>query len=158
MNILDLKKGVSISDLEKLHRDAQDARTRERAQALYLRAKGKTAPEIATSLGRHVDTVRRWIRLFNQAGPSGLAYSHSGGRRSKLDGQHEHQLACWLREGRPNGERWTLEALEKELLSRYGVRISKQQISIKVSKLGLRHLMTRPQSKPRSPKPGRPPR
>lgn len=76
------KWGQSLSDLRRLSIEADHPRSRERFLALYMIADGQTsATPWARKTGRTKETVLSWVHLYNQAGPDGVHYRHSGGRR-----------------------------------------------------------------------------
>jgi transposase len=112
-----------------------------------MRAEGKTPPEIAAILNRHVETVRTWIKLYNEGGLSRLEYKHSGGAAGKLAREQEESLAGWLKERRPDGQKWTLSGLAARLQEEYGVKLSQQQISKRIMQWELGHLISRPRRK-----------
>ncbi len=75
------KWGQTLSDLRRLSVEADHARSRERFLALYMIASGQTSstPWVAES-GRMKETVLNWVHAYNQAGPEGVMYRHTGGR------------------------------------------------------------------------------
>lgn len=76
------KWGQSLSDLRRLSLEADHPRSRERFLALYMIASGQTsATPWARKNERTKETVLSWVHLYNQAGPEGVLYRHSGGRR-----------------------------------------------------------------------------
>ena len=76
------KWGQSLSDLRWLSLEADHPRSRERFLALYMIASGQTrATPWARKNGRTKETVLSWVHLYNQEGPDGVLYRHSGGRR-----------------------------------------------------------------------------
>lgn len=83
MVLPDLTKwGQSLSDLRRLSLEADHPRSRERFLALYMIASGQTsATPWARKNGRTKETVLSWVHLYNQEGPDGVLYRHSGGRR-----------------------------------------------------------------------------
>jgi transposase len=147
VNILPLRGPLGIEELEQICRQAKDKRTAERLRAIYLRAAGKTPPEIAAIVGRHTETVRRWIKQFNDGGPERLEYRHTGGQVRKLSPEFEKMLAIWLTDGRPDGGRWTLSALSEKLLQEHSIKISPQQISERIVAIGLNHRIARPRTR-----------
>jgi transposase len=137
MYTLRLKGKYQAEDLEQLYLNALDSRTAQRLKAICLIAAGKSVPETASLVGRHVSTVRHWIKLFNEGGPAALRYRHTGGRAGKLTREQEQRLALWVRRGLPGGRNYTLKLLSQRLLEEFGVRLSRQQVSQRVSRLGL---------------------
>jgi transposase len=58
---------------------APTPRERERWHALWLRARGWTAAEVAEALGRDPHTVGGWLETFERDGPAALAFEQTGG-------------------------------------------------------------------------------
>ena len=79
------KWGQSLADLRVLSVEAKDARSRERFLALYMIADKQTrACAWALEIGRTKETVLKSVHDYNQSGPEGVFYRHTGGRRSFL--------------------------------------------------------------------------
>jgi transposase len=57
-----------------------DVRLRERDHSILLVMDGKSCPEIAQWLYRDEETIRSWVRTFNEAGLPGLERTASPGR------------------------------------------------------------------------------
>jgi transposase len=132
-----------MAALEQLCLQATDRRTRQRLKAIYLCGQGKTPCEIARLVGCTPKTVRVWIKQFNLGGPDALKYKHTGGRTAKLSLEQEAALLAAIKEGRPDGRRWTLKALAEKLLVEYGVRLSQQQISERIRRQGLSQFLSK---------------
>ncbi|HKQ08260.1 MAG TPA: helix-turn-helix domain-containing protein [Blastocatellia bacterium] len=132
-----------LTALEQLCSQATDRRTRQRLKSIYLRGQGMAPTEIARILGRSPKTVRTWIKQFNLAGPEALKYKHTGGRTAKLNPEQEAALLTAIKEGRPDGRRWTLKALAEKVLAEYGVRLSQQQISARLRRHGLSRFLSK---------------
>ena len=58
---------------------AATPRERERWHALWLRARGWTAVQVAAALGRDAHTVGGWLEAFARDGPPALAFEQTGG-------------------------------------------------------------------------------
>ncbi|MGF1536896.1 MAG: transposase [Elainellaceae cyanobacterium] len=58
---------------------ATHPRTRERVLALYDVTQGASATQVALRTGRNPQTVMGWVHQYNEFGPQGIAYQHSGG-------------------------------------------------------------------------------
>jgi len=67
-------------DLRRLSLEAPHRRTRERFQALYQVAAGRSAFRWSKETGRRPETILAWIRKYNEGGPQAMAYVRSGGR------------------------------------------------------------------------------
>src|SRR5215217_7827022 len=59
----------------------RDARTRERALALFDITQHSCATPVAVRTGRRAHTVMDWVHAYNQGGPAALAFRRTGGRR-----------------------------------------------------------------------------
>ena len=128
MNVTPLRTNLTTSRLKKIYLNEKNQRTAQRIQAIYLRALGKTPVEIAGILVRNVNTIRRWIRRFNDEGLDGLEYKHTGGKRRKLTAEIEQELLRLADSPNPEGRRWTLRLLSEELRQRYGIKSSESQV------------------------------
>ena len=58
---------------------APTRRERERWHALWLLAEGWSAVQVADALDRDPHTIGEWWATFRRAGPTGLAFEHTGG-------------------------------------------------------------------------------
>ena len=58
---------------------AATPRERERWHALWLRARGWTAAQVAEALDRDPHTVGGWLEAFERDGPAALASEQTGG-------------------------------------------------------------------------------
>ena len=58
---------------------APTPRERERWHALWLLAEGWSAVQVADALDRDPHTIGEWWATFRRAGPTGLAFEHTGG-------------------------------------------------------------------------------
>ena len=82
MLLVDLARwGQTPEDLRHLALSAPNARTRERALALFDITQGRCATRLAERTGRHPQTVMGWVHAYNAQGPAALAFRRTGGRR-----------------------------------------------------------------------------
>jgi transposase len=63
---------------ERMYR-APTPRERERWHALWLLAEGWSAVQVAAALDRDPHTIGEWLATLRHAGPTGLAFEHTGG-------------------------------------------------------------------------------
>ncbi len=79
------KRHQTAEDMRRLSIEAEHIRSRERFQALYMiGSEQDTATGWAQEIKRHKQTVLEWVHCYNEAGPAGISYQHTGGRRPKL--------------------------------------------------------------------------
>ena len=78
---LDLAKwNQTPDDLREEAMNAPHPRTRERFLALYeLTQQGCGATAMARRVGRHLQTLIRWVHRDNEVGPQALVFEHTGG-------------------------------------------------------------------------------
>lgn len=69
---------------EQVYR-APRPRERERWHALWLLAEGWSATQVADALDRDPHTIGEWLANFQQAGPAGLRFEHTGGSLEPCD-------------------------------------------------------------------------
>lgn len=81
-------------ELLQLSMEANNQRSRERYLALYMIGSGQSnATQWAAQIGRENQTVMGWVHRYNEAGPEGVAYKHSGGRPPFLPKMSKLQLS-----------------------------------------------------------------
>jgi len=107
-------------------------RDRLRAQIVLAAAAGSTNMAIATQVGVHVDTVRKWRRRFAAAGLAGLKDAPRSGRPpvfTAADRAEAVALACALpaESGVPLA-RWSCPDLARELAARRQIAASASTI------------------------------
>ena len=61
-------------------RRTPDVRLRERYHCILLVVDGRSSPEVAQWLYRDEETIRAWVRAFNEAGLRGLERASIPGR------------------------------------------------------------------------------
>ena len=75
----------NAEELRQLSLKAAHPRSRERYQAIYMIGSGqKNASQWAKQSKRQKQTVLEWVHNYNELGPEGLLYQHTGGRQTKL--------------------------------------------------------------------------
>ena len=80
------KWNQSAEEIRQMSLEADHKRSRERFQALYMIGTNQTtASQWSLKAKRCKQTVLRWVHNYNEAGPSGLMYKHSGGALAKLN-------------------------------------------------------------------------
>ena len=73
------------SDLRRFSVEAEHPRSRERFLALYMIASRQTsATRWAAEVGHTKETVLSWVHIYNESGPDGVLYRHTGGRAPLL--------------------------------------------------------------------------
>jgi transposase len=100
----------------------------QRAQRIWARAQGETAPLIASRLGRSALRVRAWIPRFKRDGLVGLADAPRCGRPRRPD-ETTRGTVLALARTKPRSlglavALWTLARLQQALHERHGLRVT----------------------------------
>ena len=118
------------------------ARAVERARIVLLSRQGETVAEIAETLGRCQDTVRRWLHRFDRRGGAGLADQPRAGRPPTYSAE---EVGAVVEAGLTKPEElglpfacWTLDRLEAYLNEELGIAIKRSRISELLIAEGLR--------------------
>jgi hypothetical protein len=88
--------GQTPEDLRHLALSAPQARTRERALALFDITQHRCATPVAGRTGRRAHTVMDRVHAYNAQGPDALTFRRTGGRRP-----------LFARAAKPNSARWS---------------------------------------------------
>ena len=111
------------SDLDAIMAGTCNARTKRRAQAILLSARGYTIDEISAIVECHRVTVSRWIEQWHEQGMDGLLENVGRGRKKILSEEEEKQVLEWLK----GGERGTGGLLGK-IEKVFGKKISSETL------------------------------
>ena len=71
---------VTREQVWAVFRRTHDVRLQERSHTILLLMDGKSGPESAPWLSREEETIRTWVRAFNEAGVPGLERAPIPGR------------------------------------------------------------------------------
>jgi transposase len=108
------------TELDKMIAEPATEAMGTRAHIVLLSSQGYNSTEIASLVGRHPASVRKWIHRFNEQGISSLLNAPSPGRkRSYTPEQAEQMVEIALTEPRALGQpfsRWSLHRLVRYLI------------------------------------------
>ena len=108
------------TQLEEMIAEPKPETLGTRAHIVMLSGQGYSSTEIASLVGRHPASVRKWIHRFNKRGISSLINAPSPGRkRSYSDEQAQQMVEIALTEPRALGQpysRWSLHRLVRYLM------------------------------------------
>ncbi len=120
----------------------EPARRVERAEMIRRAADGEAMGRIATTLGCNVETVRLWVKRFNQHGIEGLADRPRGGRPRTYPAEHVGEVvAAALTKPTEMGlpfASWTLDRLAAYLTEQRGIGMKRSRIGAILLAEGLR--------------------
>jgi transposase len=129
--------------IERLaHSRTASAREVERARIVWHASQGLRVPAIATLLHIHQQTVRLWLKRFNEAGPSALQdLPRSGAPPTYSPEEVSEVIATSLTDPQTLGlpfACWTMDRLEAYLNEEKGILIKRSRISDLLIAEGLR--------------------
>jgi transposase len=131
------------AQIEKLaHSRTASARLVERASIIWLSSQGWWVPEIAEHLRINAETVRQWVKRFNEEGLDGLRDKPRAGRPATYTAEQVAEVvAASLTNPQdldlPFGS-WTLDRLAAYLTEQKGIPIKRSRIDEILIDEGLR--------------------
>ena len=143
-----------LDELRRLARSQHDARMRIRVQAIVLAKQGRTAVEIAETLGASRRPVQEWVRRYNQAGMEGLQHRPGQGRSEKLSSEERDRFVARLEsEPRTEDQICTLRGrdLQRILKDEFGKLYHLNGVYALLHRLGYSCLMPRPKHRKADP-------
>lgn len=132
----------ALRKLDRLYRTTHDPRLRTRVHIILLAAeKGLTAAEIAEIVRSDEQTVRRWIKRYQNQGLEGLYDAPRPGGPHKLSDEQLAELLEIAR--RPPSElglsfsRWTAAHLAEYAATHFGVKVNPETIRLHLKAAGI---------------------
>ena len=98
--------------------------------------------------GMDRQTLRDWVRRFNESGPDGLLDHWAGGREPRLSAEQKAAFAAVVESG-PVREidgvvRWRRVDLQRVFKERFGVAYHERHVGVLLKTLGVSHVSARP--------------
>jgi transposase len=120
---------VQVAELERLLRqETRNRRVRERLEMVKAQALGQDVAQIARWCGRRVETVRHWLRRYQEQGVCGLRDAPRSGRPRRADAAYRAALEAAVstppRELGLGFDAWTSARLARYLAEQTGVQLS----------------------------------
>ena len=137
----------TLGQLHELTRAIPQKRLWRRAQAVVLAKQGRTAQDIADSLGCSLKAVKNWVAQYNAGGIEALHDRPRGGRPPRLDPDEHPRLKRRLdAPPRPEDGVCTFRGLDVQriLEQEFGALMSLQAVYDLLHRLGYNDLLPRP--------------
>ena len=146
--LVDVKKRLSIAELEHRFKRCRDPVEKTHYQAIMLRSQGMGTGEVARICGYKRDWVSQLVRRYNKEGPSVLGDGRKGNRRQPLlnEQQQEELRNAVLNEEPPGGGLWTGPKVAQWMADKIGEDVWPQRAWVYLKRLGLSKQSPRPKN------------
>jgi transposase len=138
----------TAAELRRVASRKHDAAQVRRLLALALVLEGVSRSEAAAQNGMDRQTLRDWVRRYNDLGIEGLkSGSHSGRKPSLNDAQRAELLALTVKGPDPETDkvvRWRCVDLRDEVKRRFSVTVHENTIGVWLRGMKLTRLQPRP--------------
>ena len=125
----------------------KDHRRRLRAIARVL-AGEESRSEVAKRAGVDLQTLRDWVRRYNEEGADGLKNRPRSGRRARLDADQAEAVREWLETGPDPGAgepaRRAVADIRRRIENLFEIKYSVEGVRLPVRRLGFRNVSPRP--------------
>jgi transposase len=148
MQVHDHLGAEPLRDLAKSH--AGTRRVWVRYQAVVLAHSGRTAEDIAESLGCSRRAVQQWVARYNAGGPDALLEGRHTGRRPRLPADQLDRLKARLAAPPRSGDGVCAlrgADIRRILEHEFGVALSLRGVYLLLDRIGYSSLVPRPQHK-----------
>jgi len=119
---MSIRADLSVEELERRYRQAQDPVARSQWQIVWLVAQGQTSEQAEQSTGYSLTWIRTVVRRYNAHGEAGIGdqrHANRGGPRL-LTGEQEQALDQALEGAAPDGGLWTAAKVARWIGERTG--------------------------------------
>ena len=143
-----MRTDFSAQELRRLAATTKNANQSRRLLSLAAVLEGMNRIEAARIGGMDRQTLRDWVRRFNEHGPDGLKDTWSKGTPSRLSHEQQADLARLVETGPDRAVhgvvRWRRIDLQRLIGERFGVAYHERTIGKILHQLGFSHISARP--------------
>lgn len=142
-----MRADLSVEELERRYRQAQDPVARSQWQMVWLLAQGESAARVVEMTGYSLTWVRTVARRYNAEGEKGIGdrrHGNPGGPRL-LTGEQQAELDRALEGAAPDGGLWTAGKVAAWIAARIGGPVGVQTGWRYLRRLDWRRYRPRPQ-------------
>lgn len=142
------RMGWSVAELRSLAKRVANTRWGLRIMAIAMVLDGYSRQEAAHACGMDRQTLRDWVRRYNEAGIDGLADRSRSGRPASLTKAEQAEVAAWVEQGADLATdgvvRFRRVDLRDRVAGRFGVYLHERSVGKLLCRLGYRRLSVRP--------------
>lgn len=142
---LEVRKDITATVLRKKARSEKDGRVASRLLGIANILDGMDRDQAARCVGMTRQTLRDWVRRYNDAGVEGMGNKPKGRPKRALTPKQEQEIDAFVSQG-PEGTlvRWRCVDVQREIEKRFGVALHERTVGKLLRKLGFRRLSVRP--------------
>ena len=142
---IEIRKDVTATMLRKKARTEKEGRVAARMLAIASVLDGVDRDTAARAAGMTRQTLRDWVRRYNEESFAGLRDRPKGHPKRALTAQQEQEVDALVAKA-PTGTlvRWRRKDIQAEIEKRYGVTLHEVSVGRLLRRLGFVRLTTRP--------------
>src|SRR5262245_59281371 len=125
---ISIRADLSVKELERRYRQAQDPVARSQWQIVWLLARGQHSEQVGETTGYSLTWVYTVARRYNTEGENGIGdgrHGHRGGP-GVLSAEQQAELERALQGAAPGGGKWTAAKVAAWMAARTGRRVGVQ--------------------------------
>lgn len=143
------RRDMTAQDLRAASGKTSDVKSSRRMLALALVLEGADRETAARSCGMDRQTLRDWVRRYNDEGLPGLKDRVTAGPRRQLSAENLAELAALVEKGPDPATdgvvRWRRVDLKRVIEERFGVVLHERTVGKQLQALGFVKMTVRPQ-------------
>ena len=142
---LEVRRDTTAAELRKKARSEKDGRVASRILGIANVLDGMDRGQAAQCVGMTRQTLRDWVRRYNDSGLEGMRNKPKGCRKRALTTEQERKIETLITT-EANGifVRWRRVDVQAEIEKRFGVVVCERTVSNVLRRLDFRHISTRP--------------
>jgi len=142
---IEVRRDITASALRKKARTEKDGRASSRMLGIANVLEGMDRGQAAQCVGMTRQTLRDWVRRYNDKGLEGIRDKPKGCRKRALTPEQEQKVETLITT-EANGVfvRWRRVDVQDEIEKRFGVVVCERTVSNILRRLDFRHISTRP--------------
>ena len=142
---LKVRKDISATVLRKQARSEKDGRVASRLLGIANILDGMDRDQAARTVGMTRQTLRDWVRHYNEEGIEGTRNKLKGRPKRALTREQEQEIDALVTKS-PEGTlvRWRCVEVQGEIEKRFGVVLHERSVGKLLRRLGFRRLSVRP--------------
>jgi transposase len=142
---LGVRKDITAGVLRKKARSEKDGRAASRLLGIANILDGMDRDQAARTVGMTRQTLRDWVRRYNDEGIDGIRNKPKGRPKRALTPKQEQEIETLVTTA-PDGVlvRWRRVDIQSEIKKRFDVVVCERTVGLLLNRLGFRRISVRP--------------